>query len=234
MKTVLTLLAFTFAHSISSPGAVIYDARDRVVGSVILDPFGIVNGPRTLDLEINGDGRIDLTLTTFINGFGDQVIHVRDTPVSTRFLYSSESVAALGEGQEIGSLLGDSTLEFRLISSLGSHSLSSNVQNIGFGEFFGETAYLGFEFQADSGTHYGYALLKDYNANGMIVEGVAWETTLNKAILAGAIPEPTTSLLLGVVVVLSVGRRKREGLFPGLGCNDPNGSNRMGQENGGI
>jgi len=214
MKIVLTLLAFTFAHSISSPGAVIYDARDRVVGTVILDPFEIVNGPTSLDFDVNRDGKLDFTIKKVSSPFPVSRISLSELPGTTRFVYSGEYVTALDHEVEIGSILGDNTWNFDPISNIRWDILSSETQGEFFGEFTGKTAYLGFEFQADSGTHYGYALLKDYNANGMIVEGVAWETTPNKAILTGAIPEPTTSLLLGVVVVLSVGRRKREGLFP--------------------
>ena len=118
------------------------------------------------------------------------------------------------EGFEIGPVLQDPTKEFRFTNQVGSATLGAETESIFFGEFLGgNTAYLGFEFQAATGTHYGYAKITDQNASGIIVESVAWESTPGKSILTGAVPEPSTSLLLGMAVATGLARRKRNGLL---------------------
>lgn len=79
------------------------------------------------------------------------------------------------------------------------------------GQFPGQRAYMGVEFQRDAATHYGWILLQisDHAAFGSI-EAWAWETRPGVPILAGAVPEPSTwALLVGGGVLMVWFRRKR-------------------------
>jgi hypothetical protein len=79
------------------------------------------------------------------------------------------------------------------------------------GAFRGQHAYMGVEFQRAGATHYGWILLQisDHVAFGSI-EAWAWETRPGEAILAGAVPEPSTwALLIGGGVLMVWFRRKR-------------------------
>lgn len=80
------------------------------------------------------------------------------------------------------------------------------------GNFLGQHAYMGVEFQRAGSTHYGWVLLNvapDYPAGQ--IEAWAWETRPGEAILAGAVPEPSTWALLvaGGVLFWWYGRKKR-------------------------
>lgn len=215
MKNIFLPLGFVWTLSTMGQAAVFFDSQNRVVGSVVLPPFELVNGPRTLDFDVNNDGQVDFTMEKIVQVFGHKRISINDSPGTTRFVYAGTNVGALDEDFEIGGSLPDPAFSFHAVSELSfSNTLSEETQNEPYGEFARRTAYLGFEFQAATGTHYGYALLKDYNASGMVIEGVAWESTPGKSILAGAIPEPTTAGLLGLAVVLGAGRRRRVGSSP--------------------
>ena len=74
------------------------------------------------------------------------------------------------------------------------------------GPFVGLTAALGFRFEKEGSTHYGYALITNASAGGLTVLETAWEDEPDTAITV--IPEPTTlSCLLFSVFALT--RRKR-------------------------
>ncbi len=79
------------------------------------------------------------------------------------------------------------------------------------GDFVGQHAYMGVEFQSSGNTHYGWALLgiSDFGAFGRI-DAWAWETRAGESIFAGAVPEPSTWALLsaGGILFWLLGRRK--------------------------
>lgn len=59
-------------------------------------------------------------------------------------------------------------------------------------------AYAGFEFERDGLKHYGYFDMSGApNSRGVALYGWGWETEPGSAIVAGAIPEPSTAALLG-------------------------------------
>ena len=78
------------------------------------------------------------------------------------------------------------------------------------GVFVGRTAALGFRFQRDGNTHYGYALLTDVTATAMTVLETAWEDQPDTAIRV--IPEPSTVVLSMSAIWLGL-RRKRDRRF---------------------
>jgi hypothetical protein len=75
--------------------------------------------------------------------------------------------------------------------------------------FAGGRAYAGFEFERDGLKHYGYFDLSGApNVKGVALYGWAWETEPGTAIVAGAIPEPSTAVLCGGSAVLLWRRRR--------------------------
>jgi hypothetical protein len=82
------------------------------------------------------------------------------------------------------------------------------------GAFRGQNAYMGVEFQRAGDTHYGWVLLNivDGQPSGQI-ESWAWETRPGVAILAGAVPEPSTwaLLILGGGLFVWFRRERNEG-----------------------
>lgn len=81
------------------------------------------------------------------------------------------------------------------------------------GAFVGQRAYMGIEFERAGATHYGWVLLNlaPHYPSGTI-EAWAWDTRPGEAILAGAVPEPSTwALLVGGGVLMLWFRRKGKG-----------------------
>ncbi|MDH7504167.1 MAG: PEP-CTERM sorting domain-containing protein [Verrucomicrobiota bacterium] len=80
------------------------------------------------------------------------------------------------------------------------------------GAFAGQHAYMGVEFQRDGAAYYGWMLLQVSGNFAAVaaIESWAWETRPGEAILAGAVPEPSTwALLFGGGVLMLCFRRKR-------------------------
>ena len=137
----------------------------------------------------------------------------------TGFLYDFNPVSMYGTeyhpleaGSVIGPDSGTTILRYG-IPGEGSRApfvtgLPATFNDPGQGNFVGETAYLGFRFQGDEGTHYGYALFTDTTDRGTTILATAWESEPGQPIVAGAIPEPSSSMitLLGSFLLL---RRKR-------------------------
>jgi hypothetical protein len=76
------------------------------------------------------------------------------------------------------------------------------------GNYIRQTGFVGVEFSIEGETHYGYIEAISGQANGGILYSWAYESEPGKAILAGTIPEPSTSLysLMGIMITI---RRKR-------------------------
>jgi len=112
-------------------------------------------------------------------------------------------VVPLSAGQEIGlGAAGYSWLGGGLLSSsIASGSIEDPVLTAGF--FAGvESAYLGFNFQQDGETYYGWMRVGSPYALptgtlGWVYE-YAYETSPNTPIFAGAVPEPSSWSLLAV------------------------------------
>ncbi|WP_428387015.1 PEP-CTERM sorting domain-containing protein [Mucisphaera sp.] len=63
--------------------------------------------------------------------------------------------------------------------------------------FVGTGGYIGFQFDIDGSTHYGWAQVDvTLTPQEAVITGYAYESTPNTGIVAGAIPEPTSLALL--------------------------------------
>ena len=206
-----SLLCLFIASALPASSAIILDTEVRLLGNLFFPPDNQVLAPYDLDFDVNQDGRIDFSLIKRVSTFGLEAIGISETTGVNRFVYSLEYIASLDRDFEVGPILTDLSKEFRdVVNGPSSPTIAARVQNIPFGEFFGNrTSYLGFEFQADTGTHYGYLQIVDQGSNGLIIERTAWESTPGKSILTGAIPESTTPALLAVVGIFGLARRSR-------------------------
>lgn len=75
-----------------------------------------------------------------------------------------------------------------------------------------QTRFVGLEFTSNGETKYGYVSISVdvlTPLHFVNVEGWAFETTPNKPIMAGAIPEPSSALLVAAGCLMGIPRRKR-------------------------
>jgi hypothetical protein len=165
----------------------------------------------TYDFDVNNDGQIDWSIQAGITIFIAGGVNALAVP-SSGFIYQTlrpgdqPRVYPLDAATLIGGALENPT--FAWYNGF-TPSLSSFNTNLIFGSFYLEEGYLGFQFEADDGTHYGYAYLKSLGTTHMQITEVAWETEPGKAIRAGNIPEPSSSLLLSLSIGIALTRRKR-------------------------
>lgn len=196
------------AHFVN--GVVIYHNVPQTIVALTPENF--------LRFDFDGNGVVDWQIATFLRE--TQTFRVQiNSPETTGFLYDFlpggefavdftplEAGAVVGPGSESVSARFAVPLFFGtgvLAESFPAPSLADQDHN-----FIGETAYLGFRFEGEEGVHYGYALLTDTTSRGTTILATAWETEPGKAIVAGAIPEPSSSLIafLGLSFLC---RRKR-------------------------
>ncbi len=154
--------------------------------------------PLLYALNIDGDGTPELTFT-----YSFQFLGVRSEQSSRLLLWISPPpniggpIAPLSAGFDIGPNSGAGSLQwfgddFDVFDTLV-HCVDTGCGGL----FRGQHAYMGLEFQRAGSTHYGWVLLyvaSDYPAGQ--IEAWAWETRPGEAILAGAVPEPSTWALL--------------------------------------
>ncbi len=167
---------------------------------------------RQLAFSFDGSGTSDLTFT-----YGVTFIGVR-SEASNRILVRTSPppniggpVAPLSPGLAIGPESEIDSLAW--YAGFGDNSFQTLIQCIDIctGDFRGQQAYMGVEFERSGVVHYGWVLLNiaSQNPSGTI-EAWAWETRPGVPILAGAVPEPSTSaLLVGGGVLMVWFRRKR-------------------------
>ena len=81
--------------------------------------------------------------------------------------------------------------------------------NVGEGSFGAKEGFLGLRFERDGQTHYGYVEIRGHESSRFSLLSYAWESTPDAAILTGAIPEPSTSLLLVLASTFLWKRRRK-------------------------
>lgn len=190
-------------------------AASTAQGVIIVNdtPQGVLTGSSQSQVIFDLDDNTvsDLTFTASRN-FRFTV----SGPSTTSVLREQSPISGGPIPLQEGFLIGRDNLDpgFRFQSlSLGGGLLSFAFEDettIFGGPFLGLTAYLGFEFEGDEGSHFGYALIREVGGTGGFIVQTAYETEPGVPIAAGAIPEPSACLLtmLGSLCLL---RRARAG-----------------------
>jgi len=164
-------------------------------------------------LDLNGDSIVDFTFGVAIGFVG-----VRSESVNQYLLYPSPppniggDIEPLSDGFEIGPNSGSGELDWFNHPSAFAPLIICLSGSGGYtcvGRFKGHHAYMGVEFDIAGATHYGWIDLHvaEYSP-GAEIYGWAYETEPGVSIIAGAVPEPATILLLlGGVLAVVVSRR---------------------------
>ena len=176
--------------------------------------------PERYALDMDGDANPELTFT-----YSFQFLGVR-SETATRILTWMDPPPNLGGSPSplaLGFLIstGSDSGQLQWFSGVPGADPETDFDALAYcfnvgcgGGFLGQRAYMGVEFQRGGATHYGWVLLdvaSDYPAGQ--IEAWAWDTRPGEAILAGAVPEPSTWALLGTggLFFWWYGRRKQTG-----------------------
>jgi hypothetical protein len=173
-------------------------------------------------LDLDGDGHVDLTFA-----YDFHFVGVR-CEQATRILTNIDpppniggSVAPLASGFSIGQESAAGWLQWLGTIPGAPYETDFNTLiqcfDVGCtGDFRGQQAYMGVEFQRASGTHYGWVSLyvSPFATPVAVIDSWAWETRPGVPILAGAVPEPSAWALLvgGGVLIVWFRRKRNEGM----------------------
>lgn len=166
--------AFAFGDDASA--AIVYTP---VEPAVTLVPYP--SSPSSFDLDFNHDGTVESAiLNTSVN------MQARSFPPA-RTLTSSGSYYVFSFAS--GSMIDGSA------ANAGGANLMVNL-NYGY-NFVGTGGYVGFKFDIDGSTHYGWAQIDvSLSPQEAVISGYAYESTPETGIVAGEIPEPASLALL--------------------------------------
>ncbi len=195
--------SLVFAFFSEAEGAVIYQ-----------EPFSFVGGPDPVEFDLDQNGTTDLS---FRIRRSPTFVFLVSGPVTTFVLRDQSAgfnqVSVLPPGFLIDDAENSPGFSYRNFTRPdGGFQLSSvfdDLEPITGGPFFGRTGYLGFRFQGEEGEHYGYALVQDNEVIFGRILAIAWESEPNTPILAGAVPEPSTSTTLLASLAMLLFRRRR-------------------------
>jgi hypothetical protein len=178
--------------------------------------------PSDVDFDVNSDGISDFRFLSDGN-----FVAALQSYGSNRFISTLSVPPNLGGDAypvELGSIIGSDTsslsgdwhhhtdnLPIPLLSS--GFGLNSGPESLQFSD-----AYIGVEFMAADGIHYGWIQYVGYShpvkglghyLPGGFIDSLGWETRPGVSIVAGAIPEPSTMILV-VVSAISLMQRRRK------------------------
>ena len=188
-----------------------------IIFTEVNDRISRPSTPPFLEYDLNEDGQIDWGLRVATTLFS-QTFSV-SAPTTTLAVTQSlspgevsQDLVVLREGDIIGPIVSPSTSQW----SIGNGQLlSGQFDNAWGGPFVREVAYLGFSFESGGEAHYAWALVE--GGGPLAHRGVisyARETEPGVAILAGAIPEPSSAGLL--IMALLGSTPQRRGQDPGV------------------
>ncbi|MDA7882272.1 PEP-CTERM sorting domain-containing protein [Akkermansiaceae bacterium] len=200
LRTSNLSVAVLLLGSFPCGAAVIYDPeRDSISprsGGVPVDDHTL--DLRRLDFDLNNDGRVHISF----NADSRDTLRITG-PSTTHYLHNTIpeqwGPEVLPEGFEIGILPDAASLSWVSIGENSGIMNGTLFLDGGTPFFFGkwsyQTGYLGIRFEADDGDHYAYLQITG-GAYWQSHIDRAWESEPNQSILAGAIPEPATPLLM--------------------------------------
>jgi hypothetical protein len=188
--------------------------RASIIVNWLISPVDLATDTTQVfyDLDIIGNGITDYIFAASVSSVG-----VRNEGDNQYLIFPSPppniggGIEPLADGFEIGPNSDSAELEwFGHESSFATLGIWLSTGTSG--RFVGQHAYMGIEFDIDGATHYGWINLRVAELGpGVEIYGWAYESTPNTPILAGAIPEPSTLLLLlaGGIGLLFVKSRSR-------------------------
>jgi hypothetical protein len=203
MPRLIQSLFLVCAGVLSSQADIIYTPLDP--------PLAMwTSGPQILEpLDFNGDGTPELTLGADVGFLGvraeGETRLLVFTPPPPNLPGPVEPLATgfdIGLESEIGSIIwfeGYSNDPGHPSYNVDFRTLVSCLDTGCSGRFRGQQAYMGVEFELPDGIHYGWVWLSvsETVASGS-VGGFAYESEPGMPIIAGAVPEPSSILLLGI------------------------------------
>ncbi len=205
----ITLCVALLAGATASYSDIVHTPTDFVVGDVWIP------APEELfELDLDSNGTIDFTLAAGMTHFSG--ISSSNPDVNKYLILSSPppniggSVAALDSGYVISPNSGEGTSEewfglegwdpFIILLSTGET-----------GEFIDHRGYVGLQFEAEDGIHYGWLDIEGVLTRSSIrIRGWAYESTPGVGIVAGAVPEPSSIVLFAIGAFGAWTLRKRK------------------------
>jgi hypothetical protein len=169
-----------------------------------------------LPLDLNGDGFDDFTF-----GVGISSVSVQGSDNNQYLILPAPPpniggyVSPVQTGYEIGPNSGDGELDWYNSNPFYSSiviALSGPGGYVVLGEFPGQRAYMGVAFDIQGAIHYGWIdMYVSDLAPGAVIYGWGYESTPGMSIIAGAVPEPSTIvLMLTGSLALFLSRAKRQ------------------------
>lgn len=212
MKNVILFLILPPLLALRGRAAVIVTYRGDTPNT-----FDYLPLPSDVNFDVNSDGISDFRFLS-----DSYFVAAIQSYGSNRFISTLSVPPDLGGDAypvESGSIIGSDT------SSLSGdwHRHTDNGGGSGFGLNFGSNslqfadAYIGVEFMAADGIHYGWIQYVGYShpekglghyLPGGFIDSWAWETRPGVPIVAGAIPEPSAVVLLGIMACACLGLRR--------------------------
>jgi hypothetical protein len=166
--------------------------------------------PVYFPLDLNGGGAdytfaASITSVGFFREAGNRYLIVPSPPPNI-----GGFVAPVQSGSEIGPNSGDGELDW---FGNDDFAMLGVWVSTGTGGYFpGQRAYVGVEFDIDGATHYGWIdVYVSELAPGALIYGWGYESTPGMSIIAGAVPEPSSILLImtgSLALLLSRAKKK--------------------------
>lgn len=165
------------------------------------------------NIDLNSDGINDFDIVT--TGFGISCVALATNEIACGFIFGAPEVGGFAQKIHAGAIIGayqdgynyDWTPGFGTMVAINSITDPPLI----YGYWGSNRDFLGVRFKIEGQTHYGWIQMHLPATEGAgFIEGFAYETEANKAIIAG-IPEPSISLLavMSSTTFLLHRRRKR-------------------------
>lgn len=227
--TALLRLGWIFCFPLTVPAAVVVTVVQQRVSD--LGSFGPPStSGKVLDLNSDGAGDLEMSVTTDVDGGGGAVdiLQLREVPESgTQFSYMGNDAllpgALLGQRLPVVALTGEPGSWSPFGAGVSARYYGSGFPGATFTHLGGTNSdgYLGFRVRPDMFSNYLYGYLHfqfvDWtvpaagfrgNAGNPLLVGWAYESDPGEAITVVPIPEPTAAGLLLATVMLVAGQRR--------------------------
>lgn len=182
-----------------------------VVFTDIVDiPFFSAGTHLTRAIDLNGDGVDDAVFRNFGNEFAVySTLSSSIAGIPTIPPNQNHFAAPLGSGSIIGNSLESSFHWNEGYSGLISVVLIG-METYKSGLWGSMEAYVGVQFDIEGQSHFGWILVDTpFDTGGGIIKAFAYESEPGVPIVAGVVPESSSSLFIGVSCGIALARRRR-------------------------